>query len=123
LIGAELESNEEFFRAFATNSLEATDRVPDPILITQFNALIQEVISGQFQRCVFAPWEVELLLDIESCCVRQSSRNGLLRRYQHAACQRALRGTQPLLRFSDFLFEQRRRRSNRKAATAGLSSN
>lgn len=94
----------------------------DPILINQFNTLIQEVISGKFQRYVFAPWEVDLLLDIESCKVRQSSRIGLLRRYQQAACQRALRGSQPLLRFSDFLLEQRRRRSNRKAAVAGISS-
>jgi hypothetical protein len=97
--------------------------VPDSILIAQFNALLQEVISGQFQRCTFAPWELDLLLDIESCSVRQSSRVGLLRRYQHAACQRALIGPQPILRFSDFLIEQRRRRSNRKAAAAGLSSN
>jgi len=97
--------------------------VSDPILIAQFNALIQEVISGQFQRHVFAPWEVDVLLDIESCRVRQSSRVGLLRRYQHAACQRALHGSQTLLRFSGFLLEQRRRRSNQKAATAGLSLN
>lgn len=94
----------------------------DPILISQFNVLIQEVISGQFQRHVFSPWELELLLDIESCKVRQSSRTSLLRRYQHAACQRALRGGLPVLRFSEFLLDQRRRRANRKAATAGLSS-
>jgi hypothetical protein len=116
-------SNEEFFGELATHSFEATFHVPDPILIAQFNVLIQEVIAGQFQRHVFAPWEVDLLLDIESCKVRQSSRIGLLRRYQHAASQRALRGSQPLLRFSDFLLEQRRHRSDRKAATAGISSN
>jgi hypothetical protein len=119
----ETQSNEEFLRGLGTLSLEATAHVSDPILIAQFNALIQEVVSGQFQRHVFAPWELDVLLDIESCRVRQSSRIGLLRRYQQATCQRALRGGQPLLRFSDFLLEQRRRRSSRKAATAGLSSN
>jgi hypothetical protein len=97
--------------------------VSDPILIAQFNVLIQEVIAGQFQRHVFSPWELDLLLDIESCKVRQSSRASLLRRYQHAACQRALRGGQPMLMFSEFLAEQRRRRTIHKAATAGISSN
>jgi hypothetical protein len=87
-------------------------------MLAQFNSLIQEVSSGQMHRNVFEPWELELLLDIESCCVRQSSRAGLLRRYQRAATNRANTGATPILRFSEFLADQRKRRNRGKASVA-----
>jgi hypothetical protein len=87
-------------------------------MLAQFNNLIQEVASGQMHRNVFEPWELELLLDIESCCVRQSSRASLLRRYQRAATTQASAGGAPILRFSDFLADQRKRRNRGKASVA-----
>lgn len=97
----------------------------DQNMLMQFNNLIQEVASGQMNRHLFEPWEVELLLDIESCSVRQSSRAGLLRRYQRAANQTAKNGD-PVPKFSEFLAEQRRRRNGERASAAtagpGLSS-
>ncbi len=96
----------------------------DPAKIAQFNGLIQEVIGGQPRRHVFLPWELAILLDIEACAVRQSSRTDLLRRYQRAACQHAATGPRELLKFSEFLQQVRRKRHPRKAAAAtGISSN
>ena len=96
----------------------------DPAKIAQFNSLIQEVIVGQPRRHVFLPWELAILLDIESCTVRQSSREDLLRRYQRAAYQHAATGARELLKFSEFLQQVRRKRQLPKAAAAtGLSSN
>jgi hypothetical protein len=96
----------------------------DPAKIGQFNCLIQEVITGQPKRNVFLPWELDILLDIESCTVRQSSREDLLRRYQRAAHQHAATGRTDLLKFSEFLEQIRRKRQLPKAAAAaGLSSN
>jgi hypothetical protein len=96
----------------------------DPAKIAQFNALIQEVIGSRPRRHVFLPWELALLLDIESCTVRQSSRADLLRRYQRAAYQHAAAGAPELLKFSEFLQQVRRKHHPSKAAAAtGLSSN
>ena len=36
-------------------------------ILAQFNRLMQELISGTFRRNSFRPWEIELLLDLESC--------------------------------------------------------
>lgn len=91
-------------------------------MLSQFNSLIQEVACGQMHRHIFEPWELEVLLDIESCCVRQSSRAGLLRRYQRAATNQANAGGADLLKFSDFLADQRNRRTRGKAAAAVASA-
>lgn len=96
----------------------------DPAKIAQFNCLIQEVIGGRPRRHVFLPWELDILLDIESSTVRHSSREDLLRRYQRAAYQHAAAGEPELLKFSEFLNQVRRKRHIPKAAAAtGLSSN
>ncbi len=96
----------------------------DPAKIAQFSSLIQEVIGGQPRRCVFLPWELAILLDIESCWVRQASRADLLRRYQRVAYQHAATGAPEFLKFSEFLQRVRRKRRLPKAAAAtGLSSN
>lgn len=94
----------------------------DQNTLAQFNNLIQEVASGQMNRHLFEPWELELLLDIESCCVRQSSRAGLLRRYQRAAANRADAGYVPLMKFSEFLSDQRNRRNRVKVAVAAAAA-
>jgi len=36
-------------------------------VLVQFNRLIEELLSGSIQRGGFQPWEIEILLDIESC--------------------------------------------------------
>ena len=49
-----------------------------------FNRLIQELLRGNMNRNTFRPWEIELLLDIEACSLRESSKREILRRYQRA---------------------------------------
>jgi hypothetical protein len=46
---------------------------------------------------------VELLLDIESCNLRDSSRESTLRRYQKAVQRQLLRGITPPMKLSEFL--------------------
>ena len=61
------------------------DSLPDSdAVLAQFNRLIQELLRGSMNRNTFRPWEVELLLDIEACNLRDSSRRETLRRYQRA---------------------------------------
>ena len=75
---------------------------PEETLV-QFNRLLRELLRGQINRNTFRPWEVELLLDIESCNLRDSSRDGILRRYQKAVQRQLTRGITPPMKLSEFL--------------------
>lgn len=75
---------------------------PEEALV-QFNRLLRELLRGQINRNTFRPWEVELLLDIESCNLRDSSRESTLRRYQKAVQRQLLRGITPPMKLSEFL--------------------
>lgn len=77
-------------------------------LLVQFNRLITELLRGRMQRNVFQPWEIEILLDIEACHVRESSRRETLRRYQKAANRYVERGGRSLLKLSDYLAKKHR---------------
>jgi len=71
--------------------------------LAQFNRLIRELVRGQINRNTFRPWEVELLLDVESCNLRESSRDSTLRRYQKAVQRQLERGATKPMRLSEFL--------------------
>ena len=74
----------------------------------QFNRLIRELIRGNINRNTFQPWEIELLLDIEDCHVRESARDNVLRRYQKAVQRQIEReGTTMPIKLSEFLHRRR----------------
>jgi hypothetical protein len=79
----------------------------DPLL-AQFNRLMSELLRGRMQRNTFQPWEIEILLDIEACHLRESSRREVLRRYQKAANRYVERGGRSLLKLSDYLAKKHR---------------
>ncbi len=57
--------------------------------LNRFNRLMQELIRGNMNRNTFQPWEIEILLDIEACQIREPVKRETLRRYQKAV-QRAM---------------------------------
>jgi len=69
----------------------------------QFNRLIRELLRGQINRNSFRPWEVELLLDIDDCGLRESARDSALRRYQKAVQHQLERGATAPMKLSEFL--------------------
>jgi hypothetical protein len=80
------------------------DSLPDSdAVLAQFNRLIQELLRGNMQRNTFRPWEIELLLDIESCSLRDSSRRETLRRYQRAVQRHMEKGARLPLKLSEYL--------------------
>lgn len=79
----------------------------DPLL-AQFNRLMSELLRGRMQRNTFQPWEIEILLDIEACHLRETSRREVLRRYQKAANRYVERGGRSLLKMSDYLAKKHR---------------
>jgi hypothetical protein len=76
--------------------------------LRQFNKLIQELLRGSLNRNTFQPWEIEILLDIDSCDLGDSNRRELLKRYQKAANRYFERGGRTLLKLSDYLAKKHR---------------
>lgn len=77
---------------------------PDPdTLLAQFRRLMNELLTGNLQRNTFQSWEIELLLDIESCRLRESQRERVLRRYQKAIEARIRKTGAMPIKLSEFL--------------------
>lgn len=76
--------------------------------LAQFNRLMLDLLRGKIQRNTFQSWEVEILLDIESCELKDASRREVLRRYQRAANRYFERGGRTLLKLSEYLDKKHR---------------
>jgi hypothetical protein len=72
-------------------------------VLAQFNRLIQELLRGNMRRNTFRPWEVELLLDIEACSLRESAKRETLKRYQKAVQKHMEKGARLPLKLSEYL--------------------
>jgi hypothetical protein len=96
------------------------DSLPDSdAVLAQFNRLIQELLRGNMHRNTFRPWEVELLLDIESCNLREASKRETLRRYQKAVQRQMEKGGRLPLKLSEYLDAVK---SKRGAQTAQIAT-
>ena len=58
----------------------------------------------------FQPWEVEILLDIETCGLDPRKRMQILRQYQKAVTRQLETGPGPPMKLSHFLQERMTRR-------------
>jgi hypothetical protein len=85
----------------------------DDAVLAQFNRLIQEVLRGTMLRNTFRPWEVEVLLDIEACGLRDAARRETLRRYQRAVQRHMQNGGHTPLKLSEYLDAVRAKRMPR----------
>jgi len=79
-------------------------------VLAQFNRLIQELLRGNMQRNTFRPWEIDVLLDIESCSLREVNKRDVLRRYQKAVQRHMERGAPLPLKLSEYLESVRAKR-------------
>ncbi len=95
------------------------ESLPDSdAVLAQFNRLIQELLRGNMHRNTFRPWEVELLLDIEACNLRDSSRRETLRRYQRAVQRHMEKGARLPLKLSEYLEVVKAKKAKPKADPA-----
>lgn len=72
------------------------------MLLNRFNQLMDEVRRGKTRRTCFAPWELELLVDIETCPVPAPRKRAVLKRYQEVAGKSIDSGGPPL-KLSEYL--------------------
>ncbi len=77
-------------------------------MAVRFKRLMHELADGSPARTSFRPWEIELLLDFQSCDLRGPLRRRVLRRYTRAALKGLDRGA-GLLKLSEYLEKLRRR--------------
>ena len=80
------------------------DTVQDSeIMLNRFNRLIQELLRGSMNRNTFRPFEIDILLDIEACNLKETGKKEILRRYQKAV-QRAMdKGAAKPMKLSEYL--------------------
>jgi hypothetical protein len=98
------------------------DFLPDSdAVLAQFNRLIQELLRGNMHRNTFRPWEIELLLDIESCNLRESSKRETLRRYQKAVQRHMDKGARLPLKLSEYLEAVKTKRGPQATPVASAS--
>jgi hypothetical protein len=80
------------------------DFLPDSdTVLAQFNRLVQELLRGSMHRNSFRPWEIELLLDIEACSLRENNKRDTLRRYQKAVQRQMEKGARLPMKLSEYL--------------------
>jgi hypothetical protein len=85
--------------------------------LMSFNQLVQELITGTVQRHVFTQWELELLLDLQTCSIRKCARADVLRRYLKAVQQQFTDNASNLLRLSAFVEQENQQRTSTRADT------
>ena len=91
----------------------ADDIIEIELMLNRFRRLIAELIRGAVVRQSFQPWEVAILLDIETCQIEPKRRLDLLRQYQRAVEKQLQSGPGPPMKFSEFLQLKSTRRPSR----------
>ncbi len=77
--------------------------------LVQFDSMIAELAAGGIRRTTFEPWEIQVMLDIQSCPAEEANKKEMLRRYQQAAHRWLERGGRTMLLLSDYLAKRHRR--------------
>jgi hypothetical protein len=92
------------------------DHRPPNDLVVAFDRLIDDLFGPASPRSKFEPWEIEILLDIDSCNLPVSSkRETLLRKYQKAA-RRRMQSGRPLIKLSEYMGSVKAQPQGRKPA-------
>ena len=81
--------------------------VDDPIqvelMLNRFRRLLGELQTGKTQRNQFEPWEIAILLDLESCHINRRQWIAILKQYEKAVERQIEGGNGPPMKVSEFL--------------------
>jgi hypothetical protein len=91
-------------------SFEIERNIDADSLLRQFNRLIQDILRGSLVRNTFRPWEIELLLDIETCEIKDGQKRETMRRYQRAVQRHMEKGATAPMKLSEYLEANRLKR-------------
>jgi hypothetical protein len=79
--------------------------------LNRFRRLMGELLRGEMNRNSFEPWEIELLIDFETCQLPSRRRLEILRQYQRAVERQLEIGPGPPIKLSHFLVLREQRRN------------
>jgi hypothetical protein len=82
----------------------------------QFNLLIEELLQGALRRGKYRPWEIDIILDIESANLRDSAKREALVEYQTSVQAELAAGAQLPLKFSEYIRLRKAPAAQRKPA-------
>ena len=85
-------------------------------MLGRFNRLISELARGVITRNSFAPWEIEIILDLQTCKLEPRRRSETMRQYQRAVERQMERGPGPPMKLSDFLKAKEQSMLDRRAS-------
>lgn len=84
------------------------------LTLNRFKRLIGEIVRGGLGRNAFQPWEIEILLDLETCDLQSRRRSQILRQYERAVERQMETGDGPPMKLSRFLELRDQRRNGTK---------
>lgn len=88
--------------------------VDDPaqceLTLNRFRRLITELVRRNVKRTTFQPWEVDLLVDIESCSLEPNRHITILRQYERAVTRQIESAGGLPIKLSEYLQRNRTRR-------------
>ena len=90
--------------------MAADDLIHLELMLNRFKKLVGELIRGNIGRTTFQPWEVDILLDVETCQLEPRRRLETLRQYQRAVERQMEMGPGPPMKLSEFLQTKTTRR-------------
>ena len=90
--------------------IEGLPELDSETILGQFNRLMNELLRGKLIRNTFRQWEIELLLDIQTCDLRDGQKRETLRRYQRAVQRQMEKGSRDPMKLSEYLAANRAKR-------------
>ncbi|MBZ5577879.1 MAG: hypothetical protein LAP40_15060 [Acidobacteriia bacterium] len=79
------------------------DVIQIELMLNRFRRLMAELQSGTINRNNFEPWEIEILLDLESCQVQSRRWTETLRQYEKTVERQLEGGFGPPMKLSEYL--------------------
>jgi hypothetical protein len=86
-----------------SRQIDGLPELDSETILAQFNRLMNELLRGKLIRNTFRPWEIELLLDIQVCDLRDGQKRETLRRYQRAVQRQMDKGSREPMKLSEYL--------------------
>lgn len=90
--------------------MAADEIVETELMRSRFLRLMADLKRGALGRNTFAPWEIELLLDLECCQLEPRRRRQLLEQYERAVQRQMDMGPGPPMKLSKYLQSRSTRR-------------
>jgi hypothetical protein len=81
------------------------------LMLNRFRRLMGEVMRGVVARNAFQPWEMAILMDMETCQLERRRRLEILRQYVRAVERQLVKGPGPPMLLSEFLVIREQRSS------------